>query len=143
MDTAQRWTVSLVAVLSPLAAFGLLLWGVSADSDGPIWGFFLAAFLWIVFAPLGVLFGVRWYREKGEVAGLVLSGHVVRSARGDPRAAVRRGHARLSTLGAGSGSTQGHSGWSAAGPKPSWRHERTDDTYPPDPAAASAAARIA
>ena len=74
MDTAQRWTVSLVAVLSPLAAFGLLLWGVSADSDGPIWGFFLAAFLWIVFAPLGVLFGMRSYREKGEVAGLILSG---------------------------------------------------------------------
>ena len=46
MNTAQRWTVSLVAVLSPLAAFGLLLWGVSADSDGPIWGFFLAAFGW-------------------------------------------------------------------------------------------------
>ena len=73
MDTAQRWTVSLVAMLSPLAAFGLLLWGVLTDSDGPIWGFFLATLLWILFAPLGVLFGVRSYREKGEVAGLVLS----------------------------------------------------------------------
>ena len=74
MDTAQRWTVSLVAVLAPLAACGLLVWGVSAESDGPIWGFFLAVLLWIVFAPLGVLFGVRSFRERGEIAGLILSG---------------------------------------------------------------------
>ena len=73
MDTAQRWTVPLVAVLSPLAAFGLLVWGVAAESDGPIWGFFLAVLLWIVFAPLGVLVGVRSYRRKGDVAGLILS----------------------------------------------------------------------
>jgi len=74
MDKAQRWTVSLVAVLAPLAAFGLLAWGVATDSEGPIWGFFLAALLWVVFAPLGVFFGVRAYRERRELAGLILSG---------------------------------------------------------------------